>query len=69
MPKDWDWYSDDCKESTVVPAVQAIAVYTNNNGDVVLRQQDSMGGEDSLIIVPQSYARTIAQSILSQLDA
>ena len=67
MPKDWDWYSDDSKDSTVVPAVQAIAVYTNNDGDVVLRQQDPMN-EDAIIVIPKSYAHAIAQAIISELE-
>lgn len=67
MPKEWDWYSDENKESIVVPSVSAVAVYTNNHGDIVLRQQDSMGEEDSVIILPRSLAATVVQAITNEL--
>ncbi|MGV3727750.1 hypothetical protein [Hydrogenophaga sp.] len=69
MPKDFDWYSDADKESVVVPSVQAVAVYINPHGDVVIRQQDPMGDEDSVIVIPRSNAKTIAKAITEAAKA
>ena len=63
MPKEFDWLSDDDKESVVVPSVQAVAVYNNGQGDVVIRQQDGMGNEDQVIIIPRSNAKAVAKAI------
>jgi hypothetical protein len=63
MPKEFDWLSNDDKESVVVPSVQAVAVYNNGQGDVVIRQQDGMGNEDQVIIIPRSTAKAVAKAI------
>lgn len=42
------------KDSVVVERVDAIAVYQNPNGEVVIRQQDPMDDDDSVIVVPKS---------------
>ena len=63
MPKDFDWYSADNKDDIVVPSVQAIAVYMNGNADIVIRQQDPMGDEDSIIVIPRSQAKALAKAI------
>lgn len=62
--------SDDFKwgdEDTVIPSVSAVAVYKNPNGDVVIRQENSLD-DDSVIVIPLCYVESIAvrlQSILS----
>lgn len=63
MPKDFDWYSADTKDDIVVPSVQAIAVYLNSNSDICIRQQDSMDGEDAVIVIPRSQAKALAKAI------
>ena len=42
------------KDRVVVEKVDAIAVYQNPDGDVVIRQQAPMGDDDSVIVVPKS---------------
>ncbi|RYF35091.1 MAG: hypothetical protein EOO21_04270 [Comamonadaceae bacterium] len=57
---DWDWSQ---KENVVVPAVEAVAVYTNPKGDIVIRQQDSMGEDDPVIVIPRARAKDLATAI------
>lgn len=59
----FDWNSEEGKANTVVQSVQAVAVYVNPDGDVVIRQQDLMGDEDSYVVIPRSNAKAIAKAI------
>ncbi len=68
MSKDWNWYGDSEKDSVVVPAVQAIAVYSNPSGEIVIRQQDSMGNDDSVIFFPKSQAKVIIDAIMAEIE-
>ncbi|MDR9850773.1 hypothetical protein [Herbaspirillum huttiense] len=45
----FDWND---KDTVVVQRVDAIAVYQNEKGDLVIRQQDSMSDHDHYIIIP-----------------
>jgi hypothetical protein len=55
-------------ESVVIEKVDAIAVYTNPKGDLVIRQEDPRGDDDAIIIVPKSRARDLIMAIQSELD-
>ena len=57
---DFSW-SDDTL--VVVKRVDAIAVYRNPEGDIVIRQERRGGDEDHLVIVPGQYAYTLVESI------
>jgi hypothetical protein len=57
--EDFNW----SEENTIVSAVQAIAVYFNPRGDIVIRQQDAMGDEDDFIVIPIQHARRVAEAI------
>lgn len=65
MSEEFKW--DD--ESIVVHSVSAIAVYSNPAGNIVIRQEDPMGGEDQLVIVPQDRAEQIVDAIHRELAA
>lgn len=69
MAQDWNWYNEDEKTSTIVKAVQAVAVYSNNDGEIVIRQQDALGGEDSVIVFPKQYAQVIVHAIMAEAEA
>jgi hypothetical protein len=69
MSKEWNWYGEDEKSSVIVKAVQAVAVYSNNCGEIVIRQQDALGGEDGVIVFPKRYAEAIAQAIMTEVEA
>ena len=50
-------FSWDDEESVVIGQVHAVAVYSNQKGDIVIRQQNpewnlEEGGQDGLIIIP-----------------
>lgn len=54
------------KDSVVVERVDAIAVYQNPNGEVVIRQQDPMGDDDSVIVVPKSRLNDLILALQSE---
>lgn len=62
---DWNWNDND--DGVVIPAVQAVAVYTNPKGDIVIRQQDFMGEDDAVIIIPRSRATDLAAAIRDEV--
>ncbi len=45
----FNWLSDD---SVVIQRVDAVAVYINERRDVVIRQENQMGDDDSVVIIP-----------------
>ena len=61
----FDWYSDDGESSIVVRHQPATAVYTNPQGEVVIRQQDQYGDDDDFVYVTKDNALKVAQAILS----
>lgn len=63
----WDWLGDEERKSTVVRPVNAIAVYTNLNGDVVIRQQGEIGGEDSLVVAPKSAIQDLINALAAAI--
>jgi len=67
MPSsDWNWHDESSKESTVVPSVDAIAVYTNPHGDIVLRQQARFGDDDPVIVIPRSLVRQVTKALTEE---
>lgn len=47
----FDWLKND---SVVISRVDAIAAYLNQDGDVVIRQQDPLGDDDAVIVLPKN---------------
>lgn len=66
---DWNWNGDEEKTSQVIPRVNALAVYSNENGDVVIRQQGSMGEDDNIIIFPASHADAVILAIKLEVES
>lgn len=62
---DWKWHGEEA-ESIVIPAVQAVAVYTNPRGEIVIRQQDQTGNEDAVVIIPRASAKALAKAITAE---
>lgn len=58
---DWNWYEQ--KPEIVFPSVQAVAVYQNPDGDVVIRQQGEMGEDDSVVIIPARNVDAVIAAI------
>jgi hypothetical protein len=58
-----DWLSGSLKDSTVVPQVDAIAVYTNLDGLVVIRQRSQIGEDDAFIAVPKGSVAALIKAL------
>lgn len=67
MAAEWSWHDENGLEATVVPSVQAIAVYENPRGDVVIRQQGSMGEDDAFVHIPRSMLTIIINALKAEL--
>ena len=64
MQEEWDWKSND---SVIFPTVQGIAVYMNEHGDAVIRQESlSEAEDDAYIVVPQDRLDAVIQALASQ---
>jgi hypothetical protein len=61
---DFSW-SDP--RSIVVKRVDAIAVYKNGEGDLVIRQENPSGEGDRIVVVPAQYAYTVLEAMQQQL--
>lgn len=46
--KRFDWLNS---ENVVFHRVDAVAVYMNEDGQIVIRQEDPMGDEDNVIVI------------------
>jgi hypothetical protein len=59
----YDWYAQENLDAEVFPSVQAVAVYQNKKGDLVIRQQGTMGEDDSVIFVPLSQVPALLEAM------
>jgi hypothetical protein len=60
---DFKWYGEDASESVVIQSVQAVAVYTNPHGEIVIRQQSSAQDDDHFIAIPRSQVKALLKAI------
>lgn len=63
MSDDFNWNEAREAGQVVVPEQQAIAVYENPHGDVVLRQEAPMGDDDHFIYVQHTYLPTLIAAL------
>ena len=65
----FDWSGEE-RDSVVVTEQQAIAVYTNPRGHIVIRQEDPYGPEEDhwLVVAPHNVA-TLANALLRMVPA
>ena len=62
---DFKWNEDI--DNVVFETVQGVAVYTNPDGDLVIRQQASpLDDEDQIVIVPRDRVETLIFAIESE---
>jgi hypothetical protein len=66
-PKLDDFKWDD--EELVIQQVDAVAVYRNPHGDLVIRQRDSVSHDDSVVVVPMERARALRAAIKREIKA
>lgn len=50
-------------ESVVVEPMEAIAVYTNPKGDIVIRQQRGYPDEDVFVVIPRSRVEDVVTAL------
>jgi len=56
---------DDVAENVVQPQVERVAIYSNENGDIVVREEQRWDEErDQVIIIAQGHALRAARAIL-----
>ena len=63
MAQSHDEFSWSDETLIVVKRVDAIAVYRNPEGDIVIRQERRGGDEDNIVIVPAQSAYTVVESV------
>ncbi len=63
---DFDWANPT---DVVIRSVNAIAVYRNDDGDIVVRQQSRLGEEDTFIVVPENLVNGLIVALQNQLPA
>lgn len=68
MSSDWNWGGQEETQCTVVPRVQAIAVYTNHDGEIVIRQEDATEHGDALVILPTSAVGDLILALQRELS-
>ena len=62
MSEDFDWNAVD--ESLLTPSVQAVAVYLNAKGDLVIRQQAAWDEDaDSFVVLPIGVVPKLIQRL------
>jgi hypothetical protein len=47
----------------LMPSASAVAVYLNDAGDIVLRQQGDYGEDDEVVIVPFTFAPKLVKRL------
>lgn len=60
----FDWNADD----VVIPRVDALAVYTNECGDIVIRQEQGLTGDDAVIVIPRQFADAVLNAIHREIE-
>jgi hypothetical protein len=65
IPSDLDWRDS---ESVVVPEQQAIAVYTNVNDVVVVRQERAWDEDsDTIVLIHRQHVLTVVEAMLAEI--
>jgi hypothetical protein len=65
---DFNWNDEESKEDIVIRRVDALSVYGNLHGDLVIRQQDPMGGDESVVIIPIAQVDTLINAIQKAVE-
>lgn len=56
-------------QPAIVNQVDAIAVYRNGGGDIVIRQRHPMANEDPCIVIPLEQAENLIEAIRREMKA
>lgn len=63
--QEFKWTED--KDCVVVPPCGGVAVYTNVNGEIVVRQTDD-DGPDKIITMPKEYGARLIEAIQVEMQ-
>jgi hypothetical protein len=67
MAEKFDWSDKEAQAQIPVRSIQGVAVYTNPDGDIVIRQQaGALEDEDSIVVIPTQCADVVAAAILRE---
>jgi len=55
------------KDYVVIEPVDAVAIYQNPAGNIVIRQMGPMGEDDSIIVVPRSRLKDLITALQNEL--
>jgi hypothetical protein len=55
-------------DTVVIEQVDAIAVYTNPKGHIVIRQQGQYGDDDAWIVVPRNRVPELLKAISAETE-
>jgi hypothetical protein len=58
---DFNWNDEDC---VVFETMQGIAVYGNDCGQILIRQEGYNGNDDVVIFIPLNMAARVAKAIV-----
>jgi len=65
---EFSWIDDE--ESIIVPHVDAVAVYENTKGDIVIRQEAADPRlDDQVVVLRPEHARSVAAALVQLADA
>ncbi|HEL3751349.1 TPA: hypothetical protein UMV35_003687 [Stenotrophomonas maltophilia] len=68
MSDKFNWSTTD-RDTIVVPSVRGVAVYENDRGDVVIRQEAGpLDDEDSFVIVPKAFVPALIKALQAVED-
>ena len=69
MRDEFVWTPDE--SAVVFKTVQAVAVYTNLDGDIVIRQQAGLwdwDDDDAVIVIPRDRVLALASALKTELE-
>jgi hypothetical protein len=64
--EDFSWY--DSNDLIIIEQVDAIAVYSNPKGDIVIRQQDPIDGEDPFVVIPRTRVNEVIAALKKEAE-
>jgi len=59
----FEWHGEEKDSSVVFSSVNAVAVYRNESGDLVLKQQGERGEDDDIIVIPEMFLPMVLSAI------
>ena len=65
MTSEFNWNEND---SIVIRKMDAVAVYQNPHGQIVIRQENEYGDGDSIIVVNLDGARILAAALVKEAE-